>query len=139
MKKAHSEWVVPFQNSDIDPERLALRLETPLLVRASQAAAVHKAQALAASGASGAASAALAATLQAAASSNNLSFAAGKLEVNFDHSLLRLMNEVRYWEKFNGAFAGSVRVLSFICLSCQQVLHVSLLFGRHQASTTCRT
>ena len=112
MKKAHSEWVQPFQSGEVDPERLAARLEMPLLVRASAgkgdvtAVGAGVAGSLAASGKSASAAAAGVSSLAlpGAATGINLTFLAGKLEVNFDQSLLRLLDEVHYWEKFRGEY-----------------------------------
>jgi hypothetical protein len=121
MKKAHSEWVQPFQSGEVDPEKLTSKLEIPLLIRASMNGTVGNRN-VASIGAAQSNATGVNRALQAAANAStnlalpggamgmNLTFLAGKLEVNFDQSILKLLNEVSYWEKFHGTLIISVLI-----------------------------
>jgi dynein heavy chain len=110
MKKVHLEWCAPFQTVEMaDPEHLASRLTSFLLIRSSYAEhrakeAEARAAALAQGGAAAAAAAAPPAPPTKEELQKQLSFLAGKLEMNFDESIMRLLVEVKYWEKFRGEY-----------------------------------
>ena len=89
VRQQHSEWVETVQLSNTGQlASLSQRLQRPLMIRADTKEDQSLAQAQVQS------------LLKQSTSSMGLRVAkSGHLEVNFDHHLLKLFNEVRYWDK----------------------------------------
>ena len=95
VRQQHSEWVerVQLSNTGQTLTSLSARLQRPLMIRADTKEDQEVAQQQVAS------------LLKQSTSSMGLRMAkSGHLEVNFDHHLLKLFNEVRYWDKFHGIY-----------------------------------
>ena len=95
VRQQHSDWVetVQLSNTGQHVSSLSARLQRPLMIRADtkedQSLAQQQVHHL----------------LKQSTSSMGLRVAkSGHLEVNFDHHLLKLFNEVRYWDKFHGLY-----------------------------------
>ena len=95
VRQQHSEWVerVQLSNTGQTLTSLSARLQRPLMIRADTKEDQEVAQQQVVS------------LLKQSTSSMGLRMAkSGHLEVNFDHHLLKLFNEVRYWDKFHGIY-----------------------------------
>ena len=95
VRQQHSEWVetVQLSNTGQHAASLSQRLQRPLMIRADTKEDQSLAQAQVQS------------LLKQSTSSMGLRVAkSGHLEVNFDHHLLKLFNEVRYWDRFHGIY-----------------------------------